>query len=284
MFGKYLLATKPWLVAANVLSAAAGYLFAAGGHAAGWPFVAAMAGITLFVAAGCVCNNLIDRDLDRAMDRTRGRVLATGRLSGRDGLRLALGLMAAGAALLLAGANLLSLGVVAAGFAVYVGVYSAWLKRRSPYATVVGSLAGAAPPVAGACAASGAFDGRAVVLLALFSLWQIPHSYAIALYRLDDYAAAGVPVMPVARGVAATKRLLAGHILAFGLASLVPWLLGYAGRAYLAVAVALSLGWLSLAAWGDTGPDDRRQARRLYLFSILVVCGLSLMLAADATP
>ena len=281
---EYLRVVKPWLVLANLVTAAAGFLFAAREPFAAGTFAAALCGIALFVACGCVCNNWLDRDMDRTMARTRERALATGALSPRAAFLSALGLGMAGVIVLLAGTNGLTLALVLAGLAVYVVVYTAWLKRRSPWSTVVGSLAGAAPPLAGYCAAAGAFDVGAALLLAIFSLWQIPHSYAITELRRDDYAAAGVPVLPVRYGVAATKRHLFRHTLAFAGAALLPPVFGLAGPVYAVGALLLGVGWIVLARrWlALERADETRFAKILYVYSIVAVVALSVLLAADA--
>ena len=107
-----------------------------------------------------------------------------------------------------------------AGLVIYVGVYSLYLKRNSVYGALIGSLAGAAPPLAGYCAVTGRFDLGAVILLSIFSLWQMPHCYAIAVFRFDDYTAAAIPVLPVKQGTAAAKKHIVGYILAFMAATL----------------------------------------------------------------
>ena len=126
----------------------------------------------------------------------------------------------AGLALLWAATNLLAVSIVLAGLMIYVGVYSLYLKRHSVYGALIGSLAGAAPPLAGYCAVTGRFDLGAVILLSIFSLWQMPHCYAIAVFRFDDYTAAAIPVLPVKQGTAAAKKHMVGYILAFMAATL----------------------------------------------------------------
>lgn len=274
-----LLVAKPWLVLANLVTAAAGYFFATGGRLAPATFFPAMAGIALVVAAGCVANNCLDRDIDRDMDRTRGRALASGALPLRTGRRAALGLGLAGAAILLAGTNALTLAIVCLGLAVYVGLYTALLKRRTPYATLLGSLAGAAPPLAGYCAARGTFDLGAWLVLAIFSLWQIPHSHAIAIHRLDDYARAGIPVLPVVRGISVARTHLAWHVAAFVLAAVLPAVCGLAGPGYLAATLVCGGIWLFLAFRRPPDADPRRQAGQLSRFSIVVIVVQSLLLA-----
>jgi len=277
----YFLVTKPRMVAANLMSAAGGLFLAAQGHPSIPLFLSVMAGMSCIVASACVCNNCIDRRLDRGMARTRGRALATGAISLGGSLAYAAALGLAGAAILLAGTNALAFAVALAGFAVYVGVYSLYLKRSSACSTVVGSLAGAAPPLAAYLAVRGGFDLGAVIVLAIYSLWQIPHSYAITIFRLEDYTAAALPVMPVKSGVAATKRHIVWHIVAFILAAQTLTAFGYAGLAYLAAATVLGLGWLYLALSGYKAGDDRAWARRVYLFSILTIFVLSAVMSFD---
>ena len=167
------------------------------------------------------------------------------------------------------------------GFLVYVGVYSLYMKRHSVYGTLVGSLSGAAPPVIGYCAVSGQFDSGALILLAIFSLWQMPHSYAIAIFRFKDYSAANIPVLPVARGILAAKKQIVLYVLAFVLATLMLTLGGYAGLGYMAVAAAMGLYWLYMAWGGYKAEDDSKWARKVFGFSILTVTALSVMMSLD---
>jgi protoheme IX farnesyltransferase len=216
------------------------------------------------------------------MARTRGRALPTGALALPAGLAWASLLGLGGTSVLWAGTNGPCLAVALAGFAVYVGVYSLYLKRRSVHSTVIGSLAGAAPPLAAYCAAAGRPDLGAVLVAAIFSLWQIPHSYAITIFRYDDYAAAGLPVMPVVAGIPATRRQIAGHILAFTLAAQALSFCGYAGHAYLFAATAVGLSWLALALCRPGASGDRQWARRLYIYSMVAIVVLCAMLSLDA--
>jgi len=282
---KYVLVTKPGIVCGNLIAAAGGFLLASRGRADTALFLSTIIGISLVVASGCVFNNLLDRNLDRKMVRTRNRVLARGLMSPRIAVLYGsiLGLM--GVALLQEAANWLCLAIVLGGFGIYVGAYSLYLKRHSMYATIIGSLAGAAPPLAGYCAASNHFDLGALLLLAIFSLWQIPHSYAIAIFRFDDYKAAAIPVLPVRQGVPAAKKQILIYIAAFTVAALMLTFCDYTGYTYLAAASALGLLWLLMAWAGYRSADDRLWAKRLFVFSTLGVVVLSFMMAIDAaTP
>ncbi|MEG2665304.1 MAG: heme o synthase, partial [Hafnia sp.] len=188
----------------------------------------------------------------------------------------------AGVALLYVAANPLAALLAVIGFIVYVGVYSLYMKRHSVYGTLIGSLSGAAPPVIGYCAVSNEFDAGALILLAIFSLWQMPHSYAIAIFRFKDYQAANIPVLPVVKGISVAKNHITLYIVAFMVATLMLSLGGYAGYKYLVVAAAVSVWWLGMALSGyKKAVDDRVWARKLFVFSIVTITCLSVMMSVD---
>ncbi|QHG66957.1 heme o synthase [Pseudomonas putida] len=274
--------TKPGIIFGNVLSVAGGFFLASKGHVDFALFLAVVIGTSLVVASGCVFNNCIDRDIDHKMERTKNRVMVQGGMSLTLALIYATLLGVAGFSLLYVQANPLSAFCALIGFIVYVGFYSLWLKRKSVHGTLVGSLSGAMPPVIGYCAVSNSFDLAAVTLLVMFSLWQMPHSFAIAIFRFKDYSAANIPVLPVARGVLAAKKQIVLYVLAFLLATLMLTLGGYAGLGYLAVAAAMGLYWLYMAWGGYKAEDDSKWARKVFGFSILTVTALSVMMGVDS--
>jgi heme o synthase len=280
---QYLLVAKPGIIAGNLVAAAAGFFLASKGRVDGAVLTATLIGISLVVASGAVFNNVIDRNLDRQMLRTRRRALAQGLISLKTALSYGTILGLAGLALLWTAANLLSVAIVLAGLVIYVGVYSLCLKRHSVYAALIGSLAGATPPLAGYCAVAGRVDLGAVILLAVFSLWQMPHCYAIAVFRLEDYRAAAIPVLPVTKGTAAARKHMVGYIIAFMGATLLLTIGGYNGYPTMFAASVLSLSWLYMAWTGHRVNDERRWARKLYIFSILTIVILSIMISVDYT-
>jgi heme o synthase len=277
----YLSVTKPGIILGNMISMMGGFFLASRGQINTALLLSTALGISLVIASACVLNNCVDRDLDRMMTRTRERVLAKGMMLPRAAVLYACVLCMGGIALLQATSNLLCVAVVQTGFVIYVVVYSLYLKRHSAHAALIGSLAGAAPPLAGYCAASNRFDLGAVILLLMFCLWQIPHFYSIAIVHLDEYAAAGIPVFPAVHGVAATKRQIVGYILGFTLAAAMLTFGGYTGYRYLAVVVGLGMAWLVLAWQGYKTSDDRAWARRLFFCSILIVPILCFMMGID---
>lgn len=281
MMKQYLQVTKPGIIFGNLISVIGGFFLASKGSLNVPLFIATMVGVSLVVASGCVFNNYIDRDIDKVMERTKNRVLVKGLITPRVTLTYATLLGLAGVALLWTAANALAALLAVAGFVVYVGLYSLYLKRRSVYGTLIGSLSGAAPPVIGYCAVSNEFDAGALILLLIFSLWQMPHSYAIAIFRYDDYLAARIPVLPVKRGIKVTKQHIIMYIVAFMVATLTLTLSGYAGYSYFAVAAAVSLWWLGMALSGYKTADDNLWARKLFMFSIVTITCLSVMMSVD---
>ena len=278
MMKQYLQVTKPGIIFGNLISVIGGFLLASKGSLDVPLFIATMVGVSLVVASGCVFNNYIDRDIDKVMERTKNRVLVKGLIAPKVTLAYATLLGLAGVALLYVAALAALLAVI--GFIVYVGVYSLYMKRHSVYGTLIGSLSGAAPPVIGYCAVSNEFDAGALILLAIFSLWQMPHSYAIAIFRFKDYQAANIPVLPVVKGISVAKNHITLYIVAFMVATLMLSL--GAGYKYLVVAAAVSVWWLGMALSGyKKAVDDRVWARKLFVFSIVTITCLSVMMSVD---
>ncbi|WMY92717.1 heme o synthase [Snodgrassella communis] len=282
MIKPYLQVTKPGIIVGNLISVVGGFLLASKGSINDSLLMLTLLGVSLVVASGCAFNNLIDRDIDPKMERTKNRVLVRGLASARVTFVLATILGIAGFAVLYFGANPLSMWLSVMGFVVYVGIYSLYMKRHSVYGTLIGSLSGAAPPVIGYCAVSNNFDAGALILLAIFSLWQMPHSYAIAIYRFKDYQAANIPVLPVVKGIAVAKHHITFYIIAFMFATLMLSIGGYAGYKYLVVAAAVSVWWLCMALSGYKAQNnDRIWARKLFVFSIIAITTLSIMMSVD---
>lgn len=278
----YLLLTKPGIIFGNLVTVIGGYFLAAGGHFETWLFLATVLGTSLVVASGCVFNNVIDRDIDGHMARTRSRAMVTGQVSIPAALLMGTLLGIAGFSLLAWQTTVLATAFAAFGFAVYVGAYSLYLKRNSIYSTLIGSLSGASPPVIGYCAVTGQFDLGALLLLVIFSMWQMPHSYAIAIFRFDDYASASIPVLPVKRGIGVAKHHIVYYTVLFVISSVMLTAAGYTGWIYAAVAMAVGLYWLSIALRGYRAGNDAAWARKVFGISIMVVTALSVMMSIDS--
>jgi protoheme IX farnesyltransferase len=280
----YLLITKPWIVAGNLVAVAGGFFLASRGSFDPALLLLILISMSLVIASGCVFNNYIDRNLDKKMVRTRDRVLARGLISPGAALFYGSFLGFAGMILLWIATNGLCVAIVLAGFVIYVGVYSMYLKRRSINGTLIGSLAGAAPPLAGYCAVINRFDTGALILLLIFSLWQMPHSYAIAIFRYRDYAVAAIPVLPVRLGIVVTKKVMIVYISFFILAAMMLTFGGYTGYLFLTVAVLTGLIWLYTAWAGYRTSDDLSWSRKLFISSIVSITVLCIMMSIDFTP
>jgi len=282
MFKRYLQVTKPGIIMGNLISVAGGFFLASRGEIDWTLMLATVIGLSLVVASGCAMNNYIDRDIDAKMQRTRNRVTVTGEMSGKAAFFHSLVIGLIGFGLLAYFTNWVAVFFAGFGYFVYVVLYSMYFKRNSVYGTFIGSLSGAVPPVVGYCAASGQFDAGAAILLAMFSIWQMPHSYAIAIFRYKDYAAANIPVLPVAEGISKAKRHIVLHIAAFAIVSALLPLTGYVGIGFMVVALATSLWWLGMALKGYAKDIDiNGWARQVFFFSIFTVTALSITMSVD---
>jgi protoheme IX farnesyltransferase len=222
------------------------------------------------IASACVYNNYLDREIDKKMARTKHRALAQGLISNQNALIYASCLGVLGLIILAIYTNILTVLVGIIGLIFYVIVYGI-AKRRSVHGTLVGSISGALPPVAGYLAVSNHIDAAAISLFFILVFWQMPHFYAIAIYRLSDYRAAGLPVLPVKRGVSLTKRYILLYILVFGLAAISLSLFSNAGLLYFMVATVLTLLWFIAGLHGYISENDKQWARKMFGFSLIVM-------------
>lgn len=277
---RYYYLTKPGIIYGNLMTAAAGFFFASKGMISIPLFAAAMGGIGLVMASGCVFNNYIDQDIDKKMDRTKKRALVKGFISGRNALIYGTVLGIIGFSLLIFGTNQLAALWAGIGFIFYVVIYGI-AKRRSVHGTVVGSVSGAVPPVVGYVAVTGNFDLGALLLFLMLVCWQMPHFYAIAIFRLKDYKAAGIPVLPAVGGIRLTKIAILMYIVAFALVSQQLFGAGYTGAVYLITILVVSAYWFVIGARGFSTLDDTKWARRMFRFSLIVLLTLSLLISVE---
>ncbi len=264
-----------------MITAAAGFFLASKGHINLWLLLATLAGMSLVIASACVINNYIDRDIDALMARTKKRAFVLGLAKPRSAIIYAGILGLCGVLILAVYTNLLTVCVGLVGFIDYVILYGIF-KRRSVHATVVGSISGAMPIVAGYTAVTGRINAGALILFLILVLWQMPHFYAIAIYRLDDYGAANIPVLPIVKGLRVTKLYMLLYIVAFIVATIMLTVSGYTGYVYLAVAVAVGLMWLGVGLKGISADNDKLWARKMFLVSLLVITVLCLAISVDA--
>ncbi len=277
----YLSVTKPGIIFGNLVAAAGGALLAAQGQPDLITLFAALGGIALVIAAACVLNNCIDRDIDALMARTRRRVMVRRLIPMPVAITYAGLLLLTGAALLLVYTNPLAFAVTMGGFFIYVAVYTIGMKRHSVHSALVGSLSGAAPPVAGYCAVTGQLDMAALLLFVIFCIWQMPHWFAIAIFRKDDYEAAAIPVLPSLRGMDVTRLQIIVYIAAFIVSVSMLTFTGYTGYVTLAVMTALGGWWMLTALRRNADGDARKWAKKVFGLSILNIMALSVLMAVD---
>jgi protoheme IX farnesyltransferase len=230
--------------------------------------------------AGAV-NHYWDRDIDATMARTASRPVPSGRVSPRAALTFGCSLAALSFVLLSLTVNVLAASLALSGFVGYVGVYTIWLKRRTPQNIVIGGAAGAVPPLVGWAATRGSLSWTAVYLFAIVFYWTPPHFWALSLLMKDEYAKAGVPMMPVVRGERETrKQILLYSLLLYAITQL-PFCAGAFGGIYLVSSMLLGFAFIGGAVLLYRRAD-RKTALRLYLFSLLYLALLFALMVADA--
>jgi heme o synthase len=238
-------------------------------------------GGSLSAGGAAAVNHYWDRDIDAAMKRTATRPVPSGRVPARSALTFGLVLQALSFALLALTVNLLAACLALAGFAWYGGVYTVWLKRRTPQNIVIGGAAGAVPPLVGWAAVTGHVAPTALYLFAIVFYWTPPHFWALSLLMKDEYAAVGVPMMPVVRGEAETRRQVLLYAGLLVILTLLPVAFGLFGLIY-AIAAGLLGGAFVVRAYDLYRQADRASALRTYLFSLAYLALLFGAMVLDA--
>ena len=275
----YLQLIKPGITLSNTISGVAGFFLAASFVAFSWvTFIGAIGGIAFIIASACVMNNILDRDIDKRMKRTAKRDVASGIISIPKALvfGIVLGLIGFGLLVFLTNALTVLLGVVA--YVWYVAIYGI-AKRTTAYSTLIGGVAGALPPVAGYTALTGTIDAGAIILFLILFFWQMPHFYAIAMFRQSDYASAKLPVWSVKYGMKSSKVQILVFTIIFATVFALPTFYGYTGIIYLVGSVLLSAYWLYKGISLYNKVDDVKWARQMFGVSLLVMLSMSLLIA-----
>jgi protoheme IX farnesyltransferase len=267
MLRAYYELTKPRVMLGNLITTVAGYLFATNGPMDWGLFLATVGGTGLIISSACVINNFLDQDIDAKMERTLKRPLITGEVSGTGAVVFGTTIGILGLAILIAWTNWWVVGVGVFGFVTYVWLYGALGKRKSVHGTLVGAVSGAAPILAGYVAITNSLDAAAILLFLVLFFWQMPEFYSISIYRMREYAKAGIPVSSVVRGIAATKRQILTYTV-LTIASMI-------GLAF------TPLAGLQLTAEGFLGADDDAWARRNFHFSLVVLIVFSLIISSN---
>ncbi len=277
--------TKPRIIPLLLIETAAGMWVAGQGRVSPTLFFVTLLSGTLAAASAQTINCIYDRDIDYDMERTRHRPLPSGRVQPKDALLFALVMAVMSFALLAVFANLLSAMLAMAGIAVYIGVYTLWLKRSSPQNIVIGGAAGAIPPLVGWAAVTGDLSLGAWVLFAIVFVWTPPHFWALAMLIQDDYAKVHVPMLPVVVGNQATAQQIWLYTVGLvPLTLLLTYPLGVCGLVYGLGATVLGGLFLQKAWVLRDRYDDRDLARDTFKYSIFYMMLLSLVMVIDSLP
>jgi heme o synthase len=277
----YVALTKPRIMLLLLITAAAGAFAAARGLPPVETLAGVLAGGALASGGASTLNHVLDRDLDRRMRRTSDRPVASDRVSVRAATAFGLALSVLSFVVLAASTNLLAALLALAGNVFYVAVYTRWLKRSTPQNIVIGGAAGAVPPLVGWAAVSGSVGLPALWLFAIVFLWTPPHFWALALLLKDDYAAAGIPMLPVVHGEQATVRRIFGYAVVLSAVTMLPIGWRSFGMVYGLSAASLDV-WFLLLAWRLLRHPSRPHARTLFHSSLVYLAALFVAVAAGA--
>jgi protoheme IX farnesyltransferase len=274
----YIQLMKPGITISNTLSGIAGFFLAA--SFAPFSFSALLGvigGIAGIIASACVINNVLDRNIDLRMKRTAKRDVASGVISVRNAVLYGIALAGIGFGLLAFLTNALTvlLGVIA--YVWYVVIYGL-AKRHTVLSTLIGGVAGSLPPMAGYTALTGTVDAGASIIFLILFFWQMPHFYAIAMFRQSDYAAAGLPVWSVKYGLKSTKRQILTYTVLFAISASLLTAYGYTGIIYLVGVLLLSLFWIYKGVMLYKTVDDIKWARTMFGISLVVLLAMCLLI------
>lgn len=275
----YLQLIKPGITLSNTLSGMAGFFLAASVVSFSWTALfGAVGGIAFIIASACVANNILDRDIDKRMKRTSKRDVASGIISVPKAVAFSAVLGVIGFTLLALWTNPLTLLLGCIAYVWYVVIYGI-AKRTTPLSTIIGAVPGALPPMAGYTALTGNVDATAWLLFAILFFWQLPHFYAISMFRRDDYATAKLPVWAVRYGMKSTKLQIFIAVILYALVAALLAFFGYTGVTYLVISSALSLYWIYKGATLYRTADDVKWAKTMFGVSLLVLLSMCLLIA-----
>ncbi|MCH9613413.1 MAG: Protoheme IX farnesyltransferase [Chlamydiia bacterium] len=266
----YVALTKPGIISGNIVTAACGFALASRGSPNFFLLISMILGLSCVIGAGCVINNWIDRDADSQMQRTKKRPLVQGHVPVLHALIFSLLLLTLGLVTLTFLTTALAGVVALIGFFAYVLWYS-FAKYLTSYGTLIGSVSGAVPPVVGYAAVANQLDLGALMLFLIVVCWQMPHFYAISLFRIGEYKAASIPVLPLVHGAQQTKVQMVVWIVAFMAISTLLTPIGYTNLTYMVMAFVLSIAWLIMCMQGFKATSDKVWARKMFRFSLVVI-------------
>ncbi|PIZ04322.1 MAG: protoheme IX farnesyltransferase [Gammaproteobacteria bacterium CG_4_10_14_0_8_um_filter_38_16] len=276
----YLTLCKPRVVLLMILTAMVGMCLSSAQNFSWVIFFWGNIGIALLASSAAAVNHIVDQHIDCIMLRTKNRPLVQGKVSTRNAIIFSVVLCFLGMFILIEYVNALTAMLTFLTLIGYAGIYTLYLKHKTPQNIVIGGLAGAAPPLLGWVAMTGQIDPGAIILTLIIFLWTPPHFWALAIYRVNDYANADVPMLPVTHGIAFTKlNIVLYTVMLFGM-TLMPFAIGMCGLLYLIVAVALNIYFLHYAVRLKR-TSDPAVAFGLFRYSIIYLMALFMAMIVD---
>ena len=272
--------TKPKVVLLIIFTAIVGMLLAGTDQVPFTQVIAAIVGIALASASGAAINHWVDQKIDEIMDRTKNRPLPHGDLSSTQALVFALSLAVISMVILVTWVNNLTAVLTFISLMGYAVIYTVFLKRTTPQNIVLGGAAGAAPPILGWTAMTNAVNTEAILLFLIIFIWTPPHFWALAIRRKDEYAKAGIPMLPVTHGIQYTKLLILLYTLMLFSVSLMPFVIKMSGYLYLVAAIVFGLGFIGFA-WKLYKDEKNEYAMKTFGYSIFYLSMIFLFLLAD---
>lgn len=279
---KYISLTKPGVLAGNLITTIAGFLLASQGLINWTTFIFLIAGTSLVIGSACVINNYFDQDIDKLMTRTKSRAIVSGAVPANNALEFGIILGIIGISILYLFTNILVFYIGILGFIVYVFLYGRLAKRKSIHGTLVGSISGAMPILAGYVGASNTINLGAVIVFMIIFFWQFPEFYSISIFRLKEYKNAGIPVMPVIKGISNTKKQIILYTYLYVISTLLLSLMGYTGFTYLIIMTLLGVHWLLSGFEGVKTKDNPSWAKYMFKLSLINLLVFCFMISIDS--
>jgi protoheme IX farnesyltransferase len=279
----YYYLTKPGIIRGNLIVAMAVFFYASSGDVNWTLFIYSIFGVSLAIASATIANNGLDAKIDAKMSRTNKRATASGLISSQKTYLISIIIGSLGLLILYQLVNPLTAFLGFLSIVFYVFIYG-YFKRKSVHGTLIGAIPGAAPPVAGYTAVTGSLDWPALLLFLILLFWQMPHFYAIAIFRKADYKKADLPVLPIVYGNIITKKYIIGYIAAYIFTIALFYAFGYLNIVTFLIITVLNTWWLKLGFDGmaKTSLNDDKWARQIFGFSLLALTVLCIGLIIDS--
>ncbi|AKC59811.1 heme o synthase [Blochmannia endosymbiont of Polyrhachis (Hedomyrma) turneri] len=284
----YITIIKPKIIFGNILSIIGGFFMASKESINYNLLTNTIIGVSLIIASNCVINNIIDRNIDALMERTKHRTLAKKLITLQNAGIYAIILLIVGYIILFYTTNLKVIYLTIISSIIYVGMYSLLTKKQSMHSTLIGSIAGATPPVIGYCAVTNNIDVGALILSIILISWQIPHFYSLAISRIKDYKTASIPIFPLKKGIKSTKRHMIFYITTFMINIIILTFNQYMSYIFLLGMEVISGIWLYVTFLGDSKTKNNNHyvtnwANKIFAMSIIIIILFNVGIVIDTT-